>query len=355
MKNLIVKTSSSIKESLFKLEHNQEKCLIVIDEKGYYKGTLNDGDVRRAILLGANINSKIKKYVKKNSFYLKEKDLEKKENVEIIQLINNLKKEKIDIIPVLTITKKIKTYLSTNNTKTELSLSNKVNLKNIPLVIMAGGRGTRLKPFTEVFPKPLIPVNNIPAVEHIIRFFNKSDIKKIFLTLNYKKKLIRSYFEDNIFKLKYIEEKKEMGTAGSLSLLKNKIKSDFFCCNCDTLLKINLEKFYDYHKKGKFMMTLVVATKNYGVPYGSCLLDKNGNLKKIVEKPNNDYLINTGLYIMKKNTIDIIHKNNIKNMDELIRLITRKKMKIGVFPISDSNWTDVGEWSEYNKLILNTK
>ena len=97
MKNLIVKTSSSIKESLFKLEHNQEKCLIVIDEKGYYKGTLNDGDVRRAILLGANINSKIKKYVKKNSFYLKEKDLEKKENVEIIQLINNLKKEKIDI------------------------------------------------------------------------------------------------------------------------------------------------------------------------------------------------------------------------------------------------------------------
>ena len=156
----------------------------------------------------------------------------------------------------------------------------------------------------------------MPAAEHIINFFRDSGIFKIYLTLNYKKKLIKSYFEDKNLNLKYIEEKRELGTAGSLAFFKKKIKTDFFVCNCDTLLNINIKKFYEYHKKGKFEITLVVATKNFEFPYGTCDIDNRGNLKKITEKPTINYLVNTGLYLMKPSVINLTSNQKFLNMDQ---------------------------------------
>ena len=353
MKNLIVNESITIKESLYKLESNRQKCLLAVNKKGIFVGTLNDGDIRRAIILGANIDSKIASYIKRKPFSITIKEFNENSQEDLKKMLEKLAKSKIDILPILDNKRKIVNFIDTQSYNLGDYVKN--SLKKIPLIIMAGGKGVRLKPFTDIFPKPLMPIDNLPAAEHIINFFRDKGIFRIYLTLNYKKELIKSYFEDKNFNLKYVEEKKELGTAGSLAFFKKKIKSDFFVCNCDTLLNINIKKFYEYHKKGKFDITLVVATKNFGLPYGSCEIDNRGNLKKITEKPTMNYLVNTGLYLMKPSVINLVSNRKSLNMDQLIKLVKKKGKKIGIFPISEKNWTDVGEWSEYNKLILKSK
>lgn len=352
MKNLIIPQSISIKQSLNHLEKNKEKCLLVVSKKRILVGTLNDGDIRRAIIKGANVDSKIKNYVQKKPFYLFKDDLKNKKDYEISNLIEKKRKNHIDVIPILDKNKKIIDILSLR--KKNINRGSNKLLRKVPLVIMAGGKGSRLKPFTDIFPKALIPINNVPAVEHIINHFRKNNVTNIFLTLNYKKELIKSYFADKkSFKLKYIEEKKELDTAGAIGLLKNKIKSDFFICNCDTLSKINIEKFFEYHSKGKFDITLVAAAKKHSLSYGSCKLDGKGNLKKIIEKPFTNHLVNIGLYLLKPSIITMVSGKETISMDQLITKAKKRKKKIGVFPVNENNWQDVGEWSENYKLVFN--
>jgi Nucleoside-diphosphate-sugar pyrophosphorylase involved in lipopolysaccharide biosynthesis/translation initiation factor 2B, gamma/epsilon subunits (eIF-2Bgamma/eIF-2Bepsilon) len=208
---------------------------------------------------------------------------------------------------------------------------------------MAGGEGKRLKEFSNYFPKPLLPFENSTAIEYIIGNFSKFNVKKFFISVNYKKNLIKSYLKENNYKnISYVEEKSARGTVGSLSMLKNKIKHDFFLINCDTILGINFEKFYEYHKKNKFDLTLVAASKNFKLSYGSCEIKKNGQLNKINEKPNLNYLVNVGLYLIKPEIIKMIPNKGPYDIDELIKKLKIKRKKIGVFPISENSWIDTG-------------
>jgi len=323
--------------------------LIVVDKKNRFYSTLTDGDIRRAILKGSHLETTLKVFVKKKkSLTISEKIYKNSSLKEIKKIIDKFPQKKINLIPILDNKRKVVDYIENINAK-----SSNEKLKKIPLIIMAGGKGLRLRPFTNIFPKPLIPVNNIPAAEHIINKFLGDGIKKIYISVNFKKDLIKSYFKDKAYHLNFIEEKKEMGTIGSLSYLKNKVKSDFIVSNCDTIVKIDTNNLYEYHKKSNSLLTIVVATKNFQMPYGSCLLDNRGKLKKIDEKPNFDYLVNTGLYIMKPELLSLINKSQKLDFDQLIKKLKLKKKKIGIFPISEKNWTDVGEWSDYNKLVLN--
>lgn len=356
IKKILVNYSTTVKECLVKLENNEQKCLIVVKNQNVFYGTLTDGDIRRAIILGARLDDKIKNYAKKKNFTINQNKFKKLNPNEVLKLIKQFPEKKIELIPVIGKNKKVVDFIDTkkiieNKDKIEVK---KNKLKKTPLVLMAGGRGLRLKPFTNMFPKALIPVSNVSAAEHILNFFKAEGIKKFYITVNYKKKLIKSYLEEKNLNIKYIEEKKELGTAGSLSYLKNKIKEDFFVSNCDTILKFNLQNLYDYHVKNNFFITIVVATKNFQLPYGSCEIDKKGNLKRITEKPKFNYLVNAGLYVMKPAVLKFVKNNLSFDMDELIKLLKKKKKKIGVFPISETDWTDIGEWSDYNKLILNS-
>ena len=210
---------------------------------------------------------------------------------------------------------------------------------------MAGGKGVRLKPFTNYFPKPLTPVNDKTATETIIDAFSEYGIKKFFISLNYKKNLIKSYLKENkIPNLHFLEEKKELGTAGPISMLKGKIKSDFFVINCDTIVSLNLEKFYDFHKKNNFKISLVAASKKFTLAYGSCKIKrKNGELKVIEEKPSMNYLANIGLYLLKPEITKIIPKNKSFEMDTLIKKVKKSGGRVGVFPINAESWKDIGQ------------
>lgn len=345
MQNYLIELNQDIKYSLIKLEKNLEKCLVVVNSKNILKGTLTDGDIRRAILKGADTNSKIGKYIKRKPFYLRNKNFSKnnKNKKAIVQeAIRKIKDDNIDVIPLVDKNNKVIEIILNRNFNKYLVIEKK--LKNVPALIMAGGQGKRLKQFTNYFPKPLVPIENTTATEHIINSFKKYGVKNFFISLNYKKNLIKSYFRENKIKnLHFLEEPKALGTAGSIGMLKGKIKNDFFIINCDTILSINLENFYDYHKKNNYNITLVAAAKNFKLSYGSCEIKKNGQLKKILEKPSMNYLVSVGLYLFKPEIIKLVSRNKFLGMDDLIKKVKKKGGKVGVFPISEGNWYDTGQ------------
>ena len=344
----------SIRDALVKINKNLQKCLIVVDKSNKLKGAITDGNIRRGLLKGLTLESNIKKiYSKKNIIFIKEKNFslpEAKKN-----LLKNFQKTYIGIIPIINDKKKVIDFFTKDSAI--FKKDEKKNFSN-QVIVMAGGKGLRLKPFTEALPKPLIPIGNKTALDHIIDNFRINDFNNFIFSINYKSKLIKAYIqelkEQKKIKVDFIEEKKPLGTAGSLSLLKNKIKNDFFVINCDSIIKLDFQNVLNYHKIHNNLITIVVSMKNVEVPYGVCKLKKNGTLNKILEKPKNRYLVNTGLYTVNPKILKLIPKNTKIDFIQLIQLAKTKKFKIGLFPIQDEMWADVGQWSEIKKLTTNS-
>ncbi len=349
MQNYLINFKKNIRECLLQLEKNEQKCLVVVNDKKQIKGTLTDGDVRRALLRNANLNTKITEYIKKNPYSIKiknnsitDEEIHKKTKT----LIKTIKDKSIDLIPILKPNKQIFKIISIKNYNSYTEKN--VKLNKVPALIMAGGKGSRLKQFTNYFPKPLTPVEDVTAVEYIINNFKSFGVSKFFMSVHYKKNLIKSYLRENkVDNVKFLEEKMPLGTAGAIGLLKGKVQNDFFLINCDSILSINLKKFYEFHKKNNFKITLVAASKNFKISYGSCEINKkNGQLIKISEKPNLNYLVSVGLYLMKSDVIKSINKNKYLDMDILLKKVKSKGGKIGVFPISETNWKDTGSYHQ---------
>jgi len=214
---------------------------------------------------------------------------------------------------------------------------------------MAGGKGSRLEPFTEILPKPLIPVNNKTILEIILEKFKKHKLNEFYISVNYKSEIIKAYLDEANLKCKfiYIKENKPLGTAGPLGLLPKSISKTIIVSNCDITIEEDYNEIFEYHKKQKNDLTLVITNKKVVLPYGTCVIDKKGNLKKIIEKPENNYFINTGFYFLEPKIVKLIPKNIKYNFNDLINDSINKKYKIGVFPIHNQNWKDVGQWSEY--------
>ena len=216
---------------------------------------------------------------------------------------------------------------------------------------MAGGKGKRLMPHTNTIPKPLMPINNKSMIEHVIDRFKFFGSRLFFITINYKKRIVKSIFSltDKKTKTKLIIEKLPLGTAGSLSLMKKYLKKTFFVINCDAIISCNYSSLYEFHKKNKSILTLVVSKKNNTIPYGLCKINLKGNLISIKEKPSFDFLANTGLYVMEPSAIRNIKKNCSLDMNQLIEQLLKKK-KIGVFPINADEWSDLGNWQSLKKF-----
>jgi len=344
MKNLIIKENKKIKDALTKLEKNKEKCLIVVDNQNKFIGTLNDGDIRRALMTGVNTSAMIKKYLQKKSFFLNLNKFKKIKRKEMLKLLERKKRENIDIIPILNKKNQVSQVLSFNSFLKESSL--KESIDSVPLVVMAGGKGTRLKPFTNFFPKALMPFSNTTAADFIVNHFSKFGINNFIFSINYNKKLIKSYF--NKKNIKFIEEKKSLGTIGSLSLIKEDFFSNIMVINCDSMVTLNVKKFLEDHYKKKNDLTIAVATKDLQLSYGSCTLDqKTGKFESIVEKPSTTHLVNIGLYIFKKNIISLIPKNSKFDVTDLIKKAKKQNKKIGIFPVSGDSWIDTGNLKQF--------
>ncbi len=345
LNKLLISSDTTLKESMQRLNETAQKILFVADENNMLLGTVTDGDIRRGLTNGLTFSEKIEKVMFRQfvSFFNSEPD--KKEKAKKIML-----REEIEQIPILGENKQIVdvmlwTDVFGNKESTKLKQS---FLNNI--VIMAGGKGERLDPFTRILPKPLIPIGGKPIIEIIMERFYKQGFQNFIFTLNYKKEYIKIFFKENSFpfNIDWVEEDDYCGTAGSLSLLKGKVKDTFFVLNCDTILSADYMDILKWHKENNNLMTLVGCHKEIQVPYGILELD-HGVLKNLIEKPNYDVIINTGIYVLEPEILHMIPGNQCMDMNTLIENVS-KKGKVSVYPIHDG-WVDVGEWEEYRKSL----
>ncbi len=336
----------SLSKALEYLTKAENKCLFVLDKNKSVIGTLTDGDIRRSLIKSKDLNNKVGNICNKKFLYIK-KDISKTKIYEIFL------KNQTPLIPLLKNRKILKIY-SIDDILNKKKLKKSYNsFKTLEVVIMAGGKGQRLNPFSDLLPKPLIPINGKPVIDHLIENFLNIGIKKINITVNYKKNIIKSYLKDQFknTQITYVEEKKPLGTASSLSLIKKNKKKNLLVINCDTILNINFDKLIDYHINQKNDFTVVTAFKKITIPYGTCEIDKKQILKKITEKPSINNLVIVGAYCFKNELIKHIPKNIIFNMNDFIKKLISKKYKVGIYPISELDWQDVGEWPEYFKTI----
>jgi len=345
-KNITVQPDITIREAMKVLNRTAEKCLIVVDEEKKLLGTLTDGDLRRSILAGAKFTDLIAGSFHKESFVVKQ-DAYTQEAVKALML-----EKKLDVIPVVDTDQIVIDYLTWSSFETQQK-NTKDELDNVPVVIMAGGKGTRMEPFTKVLPKPLVPIHEKPVIEHIIERFTEVGCKEFHLTVNYKGRIMKAYFEDlkPDYKVCFIDEHEPLGTAGSLRYLEGKITVPFFVTNCDIIIKADYASLYDFHKNGAYDVTLVASAKRYVIPYGTCKLNGEGHLAGINEKPSYDFLVNTGLYVLNPDVLEHIPENTFFHITHLIESLKDMGRKVGVFPVEEDSWIDVGQWAEYRKAV----
>lgn len=345
LKSLLISVDTTIKQTMQRLNETAEKVLFVVDEHTRLLGTVTDGDIRRGIINGLGFGDNIENVMYKNFLSLRFDIPEIEDCAKKIML-----ESKIEQIPVLNEKGEIIEVILWTDI-----LEEKNRLKSRPLyqnqvVIMAGGKGTRLDPFTKILPKPLIPIGNKPVIELIMEKFYRSGFYKFIYTLNYKKEYIKLFLKENNFpyNTEWVEEEDFLGTAGSLYLLRNKLFETFFVANCDSLVEVDFEQVLKWHKEHKASVTIIGCHNEVKIPFGVLELS-NGKLERIIEKPVHDVIINTGVYVMEPHIISYIPESEHVDMNTLIDSVAKKE-KISVFPIY-GGWFDIGQWDEYKKSL----
>jgi dTDP-glucose pyrophosphorylase len=345
MKDITILPDETIRDAMKALNKTAEKCLLVVNEKKKLLGTLTDGDLRRSILAGASVSESI------NTIYHRNPSVVVKGGFTPNDAEMMLREKKLDLIPVVDKGGIVIDYLTWSKLGNAKKQTKK--LDSVPVVIMAGGRGSRMEPFTKILPKPLVPIHEKPVIEHIIERFTKVGCKEYYLTVNYKSRILKAYFEElqPHYSVYFVDEQKPLGTAGCLYLLKGVITKPFFVSNCDIIIKADYASLYDFHIKGGYDVTLVASTKEFVIPYGTCELNEDGHLSRIDEKPRYNFLINTGLYVLNPDILELIPENAFFHITHLIEKLKDNERNVGVYPIDDDAWIDIGQWAEYRKAV----
>lgn len=344
IESISIQSSDSI---LLALKHMDKiaKRLLLVFNKEYFISILSIGDIQRAILKGENLDISVSQILRHNIQLANPQ-----ESFEEIK--GRMLKGRIECMPIVDDNKLLDVYFW-EDVFGEIQRK-KGKCLNLPVVIMAGGKGTRLHPLTNVIPKPLIPIGEKTILEEIMDRFVDAGCHEFYMSVNYKAATIKHYLSElnnEAYDVSYFQEDKPLGTAGSMYLLKDKLNSTFFVSNCDIIIDQDLEDIYEYHKSNKNDITIVSALKHHTIPYGTIETGKNGVLKKLSEKPQVTYQINTGVYILEPHVLNHIPEDDFYHITHLIEHIKDNNGKVGVFPISEGAWQDIGEWDEYLKYI----
>jgi dTDP-glucose pyrophosphorylase len=343
--NRVVALNTSIYDCLQKMDAEAVKLLFVFD-RDKFCSILTIGDIQRAIIKNIDINVKVSSILDTNKIYVKENDS-----------IPSIKKlmiaERTECMPVVNEQDELIDVYFWNDFFPTTQKIDRPSLE-LPVVIMAGGVGSRLQPLTNVLPKPLIPVNEKSMLEEIFDRFEDYGCDDFYISVNYKDELIKYYINSlNLaFNIQFFKEDKPLGTAGSLHLLKKKLKAPyFFVTNCDILIEQDYSEIFQFHHENKNEITIVAALKNYHIPYGVVETGENGVLLALQEKPDITLKVNSGMYLLNSTLLNEIPTDKFFHITDLIEKVKQRNGKVGVFPVSEGSWKDMGEWENYFKLI----
>lgn len=336
--------SASLLQALKQMDAEEVKLLLVF-EADHFLSILTIGDIQRAIIRNVAMSEPISSILEKNKTYGLVTESEEHIKGKMYRL-------RAEAMPVLDGQGELADVVFWEDFFGDTPKTDDRSLA-LPVVIMAGGKGTRLKPITNVIPKPLVPLGDKTILEEILDRFEAVGCRKFFMSLNYKSDMIRFYLDqlERKYDIDFFEENKPLGTIGSVSLLKNKINTPFFVSNCDIVIDQDMRNVYDYHQENHNVLTIVTAVKSLRIPYGVVETGENGLMTALREKPELTYMINTGVYILNPECIAEIPKGECFHITQLMEKLKKRGGRVGCFPVSEHAWKDMGEWSEYLKMI----
>lgn len=299
IKDRIISPSASLLNAMKQMDEIKVKILLIFSGDRF-EGLVTIGDIQRAIIRNFDLKEPVSRILNKNKVYGY-----LSEGVESIK--EKMRSMRAELMPILNDNGDLVDVWFWNDLfkKTELSQREKINL---PVVIMAGGKGTRLKPITNVIPKPLVPIGDKTILETILDQFEEIGCTKFYMSVNYKADIMKYYLGqlDHKYDIEFFQEAKPLGTIGSVSLLKGKITTPFFVSNCDSINEQDYRDVYDYHVSNHNDLTIVTMVKSLKIPYGVIETGEDGLLVSLSEKPELTYQVNTGVYILNPHCINEI-------------------------------------------------
>ena len=344
IKERIISSSISLLEAMKKMDEIKVKTLFVFDNN-HFEGIITLGDIQRAIINNVALKEPAGRILNKKKIYGY-----RSEGEDCIK--EKMRKMRAEVMPILDEQGELVDVWLWQDLfkKSDLVEREKINL---PVVIMAGGKGTRLKPITNVIPKPLVPIGDKTILETIMDQFEGIGCTKFYMSVNYKADMMKYYLGqlDHKYNIEFFQEDKPLGTIGSVSLLKGKINTPFFVSNCDSINEQDYRDVYDYHVQNHNDLTIVTMVKSFRIPYGVIETGEDGLMVSLSEKPELTYQVNTGVYILNPTCIDEIPENEFFHITHLMEKIKARGGRVGCFPVSEHAWKDMGEWPEYLKMI----
>ncbi len=344
IKTRIITPSFSLLDAMKRMDEIKVKMLFVFNNE-HFEGIFTIGDIQRAIIKNVPLSETVSTIIDKKKKYVKPNESRDEVRKKMLTL-------RAECMPVVDDDGSlVDVYFWQDFFRHSETLHrDKIHL---PVVIMAGGKGTRLKPLTNVIPKPLVPVGDKTILEVIMDQFEAIGCHKFYMSVNYKADMMKYYLSqlDHQYNIEFFMEDKPLGTIGSVSLLKGRITTPFFVSNCDSINEQDYRDVYDYHLNNHNDMTIVTMVKSFKIPYGVIETGEDGLMVDLKEKPEHTYMVNSGVYILNPELIDEIPEGQFFHITHLMEKVKSRGGRVGCFPVSEESWHDMGEWPEYLKMI----
>jgi dTDP-glucose pyrophosphorylase len=346
LQDLIITPDVTIVNVMKAIDKQASRFVAVVDSSGALMGTVTDGDIRRGLISGVQLSDSAARVMNTKPYVVFDDE-------DFITGARRAKELGMDIFPVVTRDKQIKDIVKIKN------LDPSHLLRKEPVILMAGGQGTRLRPHTLDTPKPLLKISSTPMLETIVSNFAMQGFYKFYLAVNYKADMVIDYFGDGRkwgIEINYIREEKELGTAGALSLVREELsaESQMFVMNGDILTKANFGKILEEHKARKACATVCICESSYEVPYGVVDLDPSGQVTHLIEKPKITNNISAGIYLLNRECLELIPHNSSFGMPELLGELIERRSCVYAHKITDY-WLDVGRAEDFERAQADFK
>lgn len=335
-KQAVIPQAATVRDAVEALDRSATQIALVTDESGRLEGVITDGDIRRGLLAGKTLESPASEIMERNFFWARETD-------DQVALLATMREKEFRQVPLLDADNRIVGLRTLLDMVTPTKRSNWV-------VLMAGGLGQRLRPLTEDCPKPLLSVGGQPLLKTILDQFVEYGFERFYISVNYRAEMVEEYFGDGSkhgVEIRYLREDQQLGTAGAVGLMPDKVEDPIFVMNGDLLTRVDFPGMLAFHQEQKARATMAVRAFDIQVPYGVVSVD-NHRITEIEEKPTHKFFVNAGIYVLDPDIAASIPQDNYLDMPTLFGQLMDKGETTAAFPIHEY-WMDIGRKQDFDQ------